>query len=201
MNGSSISVYLDGMTFDTGRGNPGARGLEYHANNVGRLENVVIRSGDGDGVCGLDLTHHDCGPNVRVEGFDCGVQSNHQEYSMTFEHLRLRGQKMAVVFNQGNILALRGLVSENAVIDRLACVHIQHASPATLVLRSSSPVRYSTGAAARPSASLPIPDRHLGGKLFAEDVGGADWHFRSPAARLGAAVESRKPRGRPVHSP
>jgi hypothetical protein len=26
------------------------------------VENVVIRSGDGMGVCGLDLTHHDCGP-------------------------------------------------------------------------------------------------------------------------------------------
>ena len=103
----------------SGRGNPGARGLEYHANNVGRLENVVIRSGDGAGVCGLDLTHHDCGPalvkNLRVEGFDYGVQSNYQEYSMTFEHLRLRGQKKAGVRNQGNILAMRGLVSENAV--------------------------------------------------------------------------------------
>ena len=119
VNGSSISVYLEGVTFDTGRGNPGARGLEYHANNIGRLENVAIRSGDGAGVCGLDLTHHDCGPalvkNVRVEGFDYGIQSRYQEYSMTFEHIRLRGQKKAGVFNQGNILALRGLVSENTV--------------------------------------------------------------------------------------
>ena len=48
----------------------------------------------------------------------------------------------------------------------MECVHIQHASPATLVLRSSSPGRYSTGAA--------------GGRLFAEDVGGADWHFDHP---------------------
>lgn len=47
------------------------------------------------------------------------------------------------------------------VLDRLGCVHVQHASPATLVLRSSSPGRYTTGA----------PN----GKLIAEDVGGADW--------------------------
>jgi hypothetical protein len=52
------------------------------------------------------------------------------------------------------------------VLDRLGCVHIQHASPATLVLRSSSPDRYSTARG--------------GGKLFAEDVGGADWHFDHP---------------------
>ena len=119
VNGSSISIYLDGMMFDTGRNNPAARGLEFHANNVGRLENVVIRSGDGAGVCGLDLTHHDCGPalvrNVEVLGFDYGIQSRYQEYSMTFEHVRLKDQKRAGVFNQGNILAIRGLVSENSV--------------------------------------------------------------------------------------
>ena len=42
-NGSSISLYLEGVTIDTGRGNPGAKALEYHSNNVGRLENVVLR--------------------------------------------------------------------------------------------------------------------------------------------------------------
>ena len=52
------------------------------------------------------------------------------------------------------------------MLDRLGCVHVQHASPATLVLRSSSPNRYTTAVA--------------GGKLFAEDVGGADWHFDHP---------------------
>ena len=119
VNGSSISIYLEGITLDTGKGNPGARGIEFHANNIGRLENVVIRSGDESGVCGLDLTHHDCGPalvkNVEVIGFDYGVQSRYQEYSMTFEHLRLRGQRKAGIFNQGNILAIRGLTSSNSV--------------------------------------------------------------------------------------
>ncbi len=77
VNGSSISVYLDGVTIDTGRNNPGAKALEYHANNLGRLENVVLRSGDGAGVLGLDLTHHDVGPSlvkhVTIEGFDTGA--------------------------------------------------------------------------------------------------------------------------------
>lgn len=52
------------------------------------------------------------------------------------------------------------------VLDRLGCVHLRHASPATLVLRSSTPGRYTTGSA--------------GGRLFAEDVGGADWQFDHP---------------------
>ncbi len=119
VNGSSISVYLDGITFDTGRNNPAARGLEFHANNVGRLENVIIRSGDGAGVCGLDLTHHDCGPalikSVEIIGFDYGIQSRYQEYSMTFERIRLKDQKRAGILNQGNILAIRRLSSQNSV--------------------------------------------------------------------------------------
>jgi Pectate lyase superfamily protein/Concanavalin A-like lectin/glucanases superfamily len=119
VNGSSICIYLEGLTLDTGKGNPGARGLEYHANNLGRLENVLIRSGDGTGVCGLDLTHRDCGPalvkNVLIEGFDHGIHARGQEYSMTFEQVRLRGQKKAGILNQGNIMAIRRLTSENSV--------------------------------------------------------------------------------------
>jgi hypothetical protein len=118
-NGSSICLYLDGITIDTGRNNPGAKALEYHSNNIGRLENVVLRSGDGQGVIGLDLTHHDVGPalvkNVTVDGFREGVAIRYQEYSMTFEHLTLRNQSVAGIRNQGNILAIRGLQSRNAV--------------------------------------------------------------------------------------
>lgn len=119
VNGSSISIYLDGLTIDTGKGNPGAKALEYHSNNLGRLENVVLKSGDGAGVIGLDLTHHDVGPalvkHVTVEGFDIGVGIRYQEYSHTFEHLTLKGQKVAGIRNQGNILAIRGLKSVNSV--------------------------------------------------------------------------------------
>lgn len=119
VNGSSISIYLDGLTIDTGKGNPGAKALEYHSNNLGRLENVVLKSGDGTGVIGLDLTHHDVGPalvkRVTVEGFDFGVAIRYQEYSHTFEHLTLKGQKVAGIRNQGNILAIRGLKSINNV--------------------------------------------------------------------------------------
>ncbi len=61
------------MAIDTGRGNPGVKALEYHSNNIGRLEDVLLRSSDGSGVLGLDLTHHDVGPalvkRVRVAGF------------------------------------------------------------------------------------------------------------------------------------
>ncbi len=119
VNGSSISIYLDGVTIDTGKNNPGAKALEYHSNNFGRLENVVLRSGDGAGVMGLDLTHHDVGPalvkHVTIEGFDTGTQIHYQDYSMTFEHLVLRNQRVVGIRNKGNILAIRKLMSENTV--------------------------------------------------------------------------------------
>ena len=119
VNGSSISIYLSGVTVDTGRDNPGAKGIEYHSNNLGRLENVVIQSGDGRGVTGLDLTHKTVGPalvkHVVVQGFDKGVELAYQEYSMTFEHLVLRGQNEVGFLNRGNIAAVRGLLSDNRV--------------------------------------------------------------------------------------
>lgn len=52
------------------------------------------------------------------------------------------------------------------ILDRLGCVHLQHGSKATLVLRSSTPNRYTTAMA--------------GGQLFGEDIAGADWHFDHP---------------------
>lgn len=119
VNGSSISIYLDGVTIDTGKSNPGAKALEYHSNNLGRLENVVLRSGDGQGVMGLDLTHHDVGPalvkHVTIDGFDVGSQIHYQEYSMTLEQITLRNQKLVGIRNRGNILAIRQLHSDNTV--------------------------------------------------------------------------------------
>ncbi len=119
VNGSSISLYISGLTIDTGQGNPGAKGLEYHSNNIGRLEDVAIRSGDGAGVVGLDLTHKTNGPafitRVRVSGFDYGITSGWQEYSMTLEHITLDGQRKAGLANRENILAIRDLSSANKV--------------------------------------------------------------------------------------
>jgi len=52
---------------------------------------------------------------VRIDGFDYGVTFKHQEYSMTLEHIRLAGQHKAGILNDGNIMAIRGLTSDNRV--------------------------------------------------------------------------------------
>ena len=117
-SGSSIGNYLIDLSLDTGSGNPGATALAFHANNHGAIENVAIRSSDGDGVTGIDMRAPWPGPalirNVSIDGFDHAMQLAHQEYSMTMENIVMRGQKVAGIHNAGNILALRRIFSTNA---------------------------------------------------------------------------------------
>lgn len=109
---------LRNLTFDTGTGNPGAIGVQYFANNQGTMSHVVIRSGDGAGAIGLDLGYtNEQGPclieQVSVEGFDVGIALKHGVNSVTMEHVRLAGQRLAGIRNDGQPLWIRGLVSSN----------------------------------------------------------------------------------------
>ncbi|MEM0926972.1 MAG: glycosyl hydrolase family 28-related protein, partial [Planctomycetota bacterium] len=119
VNGSTIANWFHGFTVDTGRGNGGAIGVEYHSNNYGSLENVLIRSGDGSGVIGLDLTHKTNGPtliaNTHINGFDLGIKTRHLEYSVTMEDLELENQNVVGIDNGGNILAMHRITSHNSV--------------------------------------------------------------------------------------
>jgi MYXO-CTERM domain-containing protein len=107
------------LTVDTGSGNPGAIGVSYHANNSGTLKHVEVRSGDGSGVAGIDMTEQWPGPclvkDVSVQGFDVGIDVRHGEYGPTYEHIVLSGQKIAGIRNDGNVIAMRGLLSQNTV--------------------------------------------------------------------------------------
>ncbi len=107
------------LTLDTGRGNPGAIGIDYVVSNLGTIEDVTIRSGDGEGAVGLSLMRAWPGPalvkRLRVEGFDYGIRTEHWQYGMTLEHVVLAGQRKAGILNEKNVLAIRGLVSTNRV--------------------------------------------------------------------------------------
>lgn len=106
------------LAIDTGSGNPGAVALDYVASNHGAVRNVVLRSGDGTGAVGLDMTRQWPGPlmvaDVAVEGFDIGVAIA-EPYQVTMERITLRGQRSAGVACRDNNVAIRGLLSENAV--------------------------------------------------------------------------------------
>ncbi|WP_232056039.1 glycosyl hydrolase family 28-related protein [Tuwongella immobilis] len=107
------------FTVDTGRNNPGAVGVRFYSNNLGRLGRVRIRSGDGDGVIGLDMGHTDMnGPllvkDVEIDGFDTGIRCGGTVNSQTLERIRLSGQRVIGLTNHGQCLSIRDLESRNA---------------------------------------------------------------------------------------
>lgn len=111
--------YVQNMTFDVGRNNPGAIGLHFYSNNSGAIRDVQILSQDGAGAIGLDLGSDMNGPllvrNVIVKGFAVGIRASHSVNSQTFERISLRGQSEVAFVNDGQSVAIRGLYSENAV--------------------------------------------------------------------------------------
>ena len=68
----SFHQYVADLTINTGSGNPGAIALDFIANNRGAVRNVVLRSGDGFGFCGLEMMRAWPGPAARGQpGLRC----------------------------------------------------------------------------------------------------------------------------------
>lgn len=112
--------YVEDFTFDTGKGNPGAVGLQFYSNNVGAVRNLLIASGDGAGKAGLDLGHRNMnGPllakNIEVRGFETGIHTGNAVNSQTFENITLSGQKEFGFDNHGQSVAIHNVRSENSV--------------------------------------------------------------------------------------
>ncbi|MDJ1498091.1 RICIN domain-containing protein [Cytophagaceae bacterium DM2B3-1] len=111
--------YIRDMTVSVGSGNSGAIGIDFIANNSGGLVNVEVRSENGAGKTGINLTRTYAGPcmlkKVAVHGFDYGIQTSKAEYSITFENIYLISQHIAGIENDGNILLIRKLTSVNTV--------------------------------------------------------------------------------------
>lgn len=108
------------MTFNTGIGNAGAIALKYTSNNQGGMFNVKIKSGDGDGITGLDLEYiGENGPllikNVEVDGFNYGIKCKFQQNSQTFHHITLKNQKMCGFRNEGQVVSIEDIISVNSV--------------------------------------------------------------------------------------
>jgi hypothetical protein len=112
--------YVQGLTFNVGKNNPGAIGLQFYANNYGAVRHCEIVSEDLQGAIGLDLGHRDMnGPllvrKLTVKGFQRGVVTARAVNSQTFEHLTLSGQTEFGFDNHGQAISIRGLISKNSV--------------------------------------------------------------------------------------
>ncbi len=109
--------YVQNLTFDIGSGNPGGIGIQFYSNNTGAIRDVLIRSGDGQGLIGLDLGFADMnGPllakNIAVEGFETGIRAAASVNSQCIEHASLKGQLKVGLVNLGQHLSVRGLKFE-----------------------------------------------------------------------------------------
>ncbi len=112
--------YIENLTFDVGRQNPGAIGLQFYSNNTGAVRDCRFVASDDSGAVGLDLGHRDMnGPllvkNCEVIGFARGVSTSRAVNSQTFENLTLRQQRQFGFTNEGQTISIRGLVSDNVV--------------------------------------------------------------------------------------
>ncbi|MCQ2101980.1 MAG: hypothetical protein MJY98_01985 [Fibrobacter sp.] len=102
------------LTIRTGKGNPGAIGIQFIATNQGTINNVKIYSGDSSGVYGIDLGFSEgIGPllvkNVEIRGFDIGVYAKGESGNLTLEHVTLSAQKKYGLENEDMNLAIRAL--------------------------------------------------------------------------------------------
>ncbi len=107
------------LTVDTGKGNPGAAGVQFNASNQGCMHAVKIVSGDGQGGIGLDIGFTgDSGPaevrHLEVIGFDYGVWASNLN-SFTVWDVKLKGQKKAGIRSPFEVLMLHRVRSENSV--------------------------------------------------------------------------------------
>jgi len=107
------------LTVDTGSGNPGTVGIDYAVSNIGSIENVLIRSGDGQGAAGISMIRKIPGPglikNVTIIGFDIGFDYADGQYGMTLENITLKNQNKFGIRLSDNVLHIRRLSSENKV--------------------------------------------------------------------------------------
>jgi len=117
--GQAFCNGLYDITVDVGSGNPGAIACYFITNNQGGMRNVTLRAGSGSGSVGLALDYAWPGPglvsNLAVEGFAQGIHAGQNQYSMTFDRISLRGQREAGLVNDGQLLRISRLDSDNAV--------------------------------------------------------------------------------------
>jgi hypothetical protein len=108
------------ITIDTGSNNEGAIGIRFNASNQGVLRNVTIQASDGLGFTGLDMFYTDeIGPllvkALTVKGCQYGISTGFSVNSQTFEDITLKDQSVYGFRNEGQVVNIENLESENAV--------------------------------------------------------------------------------------
>lgn len=173
---------LANLTLSTGRGNPGAAGLRFFANNAGAVRNVTITTDDPDGLgsAGLLLDRFNYSgcyfKDITVKGFDYGIMASSNRINAVFEHLTLVDQHRAGLLVDGLVATVRDLRS----INRVPAVVVTGTS-AHLVLLDSRLEQTKAGPSSGPAIEFDE------GVLFAREVFSTG--YTAAIARFGRTVQ------------
>ena len=140
------------LTIDTGKNNPGAIGLQFNASNYGCVRNVTIRSGDGQGQIGLDMSFTgEIGPllikGLLVEGFDYGIATKENEASQTLDRITIKNPNKCGILNRNQSIMLRNFTFSGSTMA------IHNADHSGMVMLDEGDLTY-TGPAPAPVAVL-----------------------------------------------
>ena len=168
--GSNVNIgnMLENVTVDTGRGNPGAVGVEWNSSNCGGIRNVTVVS-RGGGETGILMPRRNaCGywSDVTVDGFVTGVCHRATGESVVVaEHLTVRNAELA--FSVGSLPRICGSV---------------------LCLRRAALENVKTSAWVSPGALLETRDCDFQADSHAPLVAAVDHPFTAPFSLTDAAV-------------
>jgi Pectate lyase superfamily protein len=130
--------FIEDLTIDAGEGNPGAIGIDYLASNIGAVRDVTVRA-RSPAVTGISMRRKWPGPlliqRVNVTGFDTGIAVANTEYGVTLDHVRLTGQRLAGLTNDGNAIAANDLTIDAGGIA------IANTSPGGLIVLANATMR------------------------------------------------------------
>ena len=135
--------FVETLTIDVGRDNPGAIGVDYLANNIGAIRDVRVTAPAGSGAIGIAMTRKWPGPallrGVTVEGFAKGIVVANTEYGVTLDHVRLMGQReIGLVNDQNSIAAAHLTISSGATA-------IANTAPEGLITLTDSELKQAGG--------------------------------------------------------
>ena len=103
---------LENLTLEVGKGNAGAIGLDYLANNIGAVRDVTIRADDRARI-GLSMTRKWIGPalieRISITGFDIGIDISRTEYSITLEDVAIHKSREFGLRNNSNSVPFHNL--------------------------------------------------------------------------------------------
>ncbi len=125
MQGEASNIAMTNMfeniTINIGKGNPGATGIRYFANNTGALRNIRIISSDPEyrGNTGLSVLHDKISAgytkNIEIIGFDYGMKLMSDTGYMPLEHISIKHQRKLGILVGNLVTSFRDIKSDNFV--------------------------------------------------------------------------------------